>query len=41
MLAGASAAVLVWGHPQQADTWVEDCSLVMGNMMALCFVKSN
>ena len=34
MLAGASAAVLVWGHPQQADTWVEDCSLVMGNMMA-------
>lgn len=31
MLAGAEAAIVVIANPE-VDTWVEDCSLVMGNM---------
>ena len=30
----ASLVIAVFGDPSIADTWVEDCSLVMGNMMA-------
>ena len=32
MLAGADAAIAVLGNPEVADTWVEDCSIVMANM---------
>ena len=32
MLAGADAAIVVLGNPEVADTWVEDCSIVMANM---------
>ena len=32
MLAGADAAIVVLGNPEAADTWVEDCSIVMANM---------
>lgn len=32
MLAEAAAAVVVLGDPTLADTWVEDCSIVMANM---------
>lgn len=32
MLTGADAAVVVVGNPELADTWVEDCSIVMANM---------
>lgn len=32
MLAGADAAIAVLGNPEAADTWVEDCSIVMANM---------
>lgn len=32
MLAGASAAIVVVGNPDVADTWIEDCSIVMANM---------
>lgn len=32
MLAGADAAIVVVADPTLADTWVEDCSIVMANM---------
>lgn len=32
MLAGADAAIAVLGNPEAADTWIEDCSIVMANM---------
>lgn len=32
MLAGADAAIVVLGNPEVADTWIEDCSIVMANM---------
>ena len=32
MLAGADAAIVVLGNPEAADTWIEDCSIVMANM---------
>lgn len=32
MLAGADAAIVVLGNPEVADTWVEDCFIVMANM---------
>lgn len=32
MLAGADAAIVVLGNPDVADTWIEDCSIVMANM---------
>lgn len=32
MLAGADAAVVVTADPVVADTWIEDCSIVMANM---------
>ena len=32
MLAGADAAIVVVADPALADTWVEDCSIVMANM---------
>ena len=32
MLSGADAAIVVLGNPEVADTWVEDCSIVMANM---------
>ena len=32
MLAGADTAIVVLGNPEIADTWVEDCSIVMANM---------
>lgn len=32
MLSGAAAAIVVIGNPNVADTWVEDCSIVMANM---------
>lgn len=32
MLAGADAAVAVVADPAVADTWIEDCSIVMANM---------
>ena len=32
MLSGADAAIVVVGNPDVADTWVEDCSIVMANM---------
>lgn len=32
MLTGADAAIVVLGNPDVADTWIEDCSIVMANM---------
>ncbi len=32
MLAGADTAIVVVGNPDVADTWIEDCSIVMANM---------
>ena len=32
MLAGADAAIVVLGNPEVADTWIEDCSIIMANM---------
>ena len=32
MLTGADAAIVVVADPTLADTWVEDCSIVMANM---------
>ncbi len=32
MLSGADAAIVVLGNPEVADTWVEDCSIVVANM---------
>ena len=32
MLASASAAIAVFGDPEGADTWVEDCSIAMTAM---------
>lgn len=32
MLSGADAAVVVVADPSVADTWIEDCSIVMANM---------
>lgn len=32
MLSGADAAIAVVAKPEAADTWVEDCSIVMANM---------
>lgn len=32
MLEGANAAIIVVGNPDVADTWIEDCSIVMANM---------
>lgn len=32
MLAEADTAIVVLGNPETADTWVEDCSIVMANM---------
>lgn len=32
MLSGADAAIVVVGNPDVADTWIEDCSIVMANM---------
>ncbi len=32
MLAGADTAIVVLGNPEVADTWIEDCSIVMANM---------
>lgn len=32
MLQGADAAIVVVGDPECADTWIEDCSIVMANM---------
>lgn len=32
MLEGAGAAIVVIGNPHKADTWIEDCSVVMANM---------
>ena len=32
MLEGADAAIVVVGNPDVADTWIEDCSIVMANM---------
>lgn len=32
MLTGADAAIVVVADPTCADTWVEDCSIVMANM---------
>ncbi len=32
MLAGADTAIVVVGNPDVADTWIEDCSIVMSNM---------
>lgn len=32
MLEGAGAAIVVVGNPEYADTWIEDCSIVMTNM---------
>lgn len=32
MLAGADAAIVVLGQDEVADTWIEDCSIVMANM---------
>lgn len=32
MLEGAGCAIVVVGDPEYADTWIEDCSIVMTNM---------
>lgn len=32
MLTEADAAIVVLGNPDVADTWIEDCSIVMANM---------
>lgn len=32
MLTEANAAIIVLGNPDVADTWIEDCSIVMANM---------
>ncbi len=32
MLAGADTAIVVLGNSEVADTWIEDCSIVMANM---------
>lgn len=32
MLKGADAAIVVIGNPDVADTWIEDCSIIMANM---------
>lgn len=32
MLAGADAAIVVVANAEAADTWIEDCSIVMANM---------
>lgn len=32
MLRGASVAIVVVADAEYSDTWIEDCSLVMGNM---------
>ena len=32
MLAGAAAAIVVFGDPSATDVWCEDCSIAMSNM---------
>ncbi|MCF0150630.1 MAG: nitroreductase family protein [Firmicutes bacterium] len=32
MLAGAGAAIVVFGAPQVSDTWIEDCSIALTQM---------
>lgn len=36
LLAGAALGVIIAGHPDESDVWIEDCSIASTNILNMC-----